>query len=214
MKQETVVFDLGGVVFNWQPLQLIREVFPTRVSDDQGAARLLADVFQSHHTGGDWAQWDLGWVHPTELARRIALRLDMGAHEIMALIDALAPHMRVKQDTVALIHDLKDAGHRLVFLSNMPQELAQWIERDHPFGDWFEDGVFSARVGHAKPDEGIFRCAIEKLNLDGTSPIFVDDIDFNIVAAQKMGWRPIKFTTADQTRRQLAVFGLLNSSSE
>ena len=209
MKRETVVFDLGGVVFNWEPLRLMREVFPHRVSDDTGAAQLLASVFQSHNTDGDWAQWDLGLVEPPVLAQRIAQRLDMGAHEIMALIDALAPHMRVKEDTVALIHDLKAAGHRLVYLSNMPEELAQWIERDHPFGDWFEDGVFSARVRHAKPDEGIYHCANEQLGLHGQAPVFLDDMPRNVATAERLGWRPVRFESAAQVRPQLQAWGLL-----
>lgn len=209
MKRETVVFDLGGVVFNWEPLRLMREVFSHRVSDDTGAAQLLAHVFQSHHTDGDWAQWDLGLIKSEVLAQRIAQRLAMASQEIMALIDALAPHMHVKQDTVALIHELKAAGHRLVYLSNMPEELAQWIERDHPFGDWFEEGVFSARVRHVKPDDGIYRCAVEQLSLHGLSPVFIDDMAPNIHAAQRQGWRPVKFESASQTRAQLCVFGLL-----
>lgn len=210
MKRETVVFDLGGVVFNWEPLRLMREVFPHRVSDDAGAAQLLANVFQSHNTDGDWAQWDLGLVEPPALAQRIAQRLDMGAHEITALIDALAPHMRVKEDTVALIHDLKAAGHRLVYLSNMPEELAQWIERDHPFGDWFEDGVFSARVRHAKPDKGIYHFAEKKFNLSNRSPLFFDDMVPNLATAELLGWRPIHFQSAILARKKLHLLGLLN----
>lgn len=209
MKRETVVFDLGGVVFNWEPLRLMREVFPHRVSDDMGAAKLLTSVFQSHNTDGDWAQWDLGLVEPHELAQRIAQRLDMGAHEIMALIDALAPHMRVKVDTVALIHDLKAAGHRLVYLSNMPEELAQWIERDHPFDDWFEDGVFSARVCCAKPDDHIYQCAVERLDLQHQSPVFIDDMPLNVTAAQRNGWRSLQFIDAIQARQALKKLGLL-----
>ena len=209
MKVETVVFDLGGVVFNWQPLRLMQEVFPHRVSNDPQAARLLADVFQSHNTDGDWAQWDLGLVKPPELSQRIAQRLGMGAHEIMALIDALAPHMHVKDDSAALIHDLKAAGHRLVYLSNMPEELAQWIERDHPFNDWFEDGVFSARVQHAKPDDAIFYCTNELLGLQGQSQVFVDDMLRNVQTAQRLGWRSVQFETAEQVRREMRGMGLL-----
>lgn len=210
MKRETVVFDLGGVVFNWQPLRLMREVFPSRVLDDAGAARLMADVFQSHLRGGDWAQWDLGLVVPTTLARRIARRLGMDPQDIMALIDALAPHMQVQQETVALIHELKLAGHRLLYLSNMPEELAQWIERDHPLDEWFEQGVFSARVGHIKPDQGMFRCAADLLGLQTASPVFVDDMVPNVLAAHDHGWRGIPFESAAQTRALLHDWGLLS----
>jgi len=210
MTRETLVFDLGGVVFNWQPLRLMREVFPHRVSDEDGAARLLADVFQSHKTDGDWAQWDLGLVQPHELADRIANRLDMGAHEIMALIHALAPHMHVKENTVALLHELKAAGHRLLYLSNMPEEMAQWIEKDHPFEEWFEDGVFSARVQQIKPDDGIYHCAINRLSLHHQSPVFIDDMLLNVQTAQRMGWRPIHFQSTLELRKQLQALALLD----
>lgn len=210
MSRETVVFDLGGVVFNWQPLRLIREVFPTRANDDISAAHLFADVFQSHNPEGDWAQWDMGLIEPPELARRISARLAMSQQEIMVFISALAPHMHVKNDTVALIHELKAAGHRLVYLSNMPEELAQWIERDHPFADWFEDGVFSARVRQVKPQEQIYRCAQDQLGLHELAPVFIDDMPFNIQAAKQQGWRPIQFSQARQTRSLLVEMGLLN----
>lgn len=209
MKRETVVFDLGGVVFNWEPLRLMREVFPHRVSDDTDAAQLLANVFQSHSTDGDWAQWDLGLTTPPVLAKRIAQRLKMEPHEIMALIESLAPHMHVKQDTVALIQDLKAAGHRLVYLSNMPEELAQWIEQDHPFSDWFEDGVFSARAGLVKPAQAIYRFAENQWNLHETSPVFVDDMPPNVAVAQGLGWRSLQFKTADLLRRELQNWQLL-----
>jgi FMN phosphatase YigB (HAD superfamily) len=214
MKSETVVFDLGGVVFNWQPLRLMREVFTNRVNDDESAASLLSDIFQSHVTHGDWAQWDLGLVQPHELATRIAQRLNMGTNEIMALIDALAPHMRVKDDTVALIYDLKAAGHRLAYLSNMPEELAQWIERDHPFADWFESGVFSARVQHAKPDEGIYLRTNELLGLTGRAPLFVDDMLANVQTARRLGWRAIQFQDAAQVRNQMITWGVLQTAPE
>lgn len=209
MKRETVVFDLGGVVFNWEPLRLMREVFPTRVQDDAGAAKLLSEVFQNHQPHGDWAQWDRGLVKPDALAERIAQRLAMQAHEIKALIDALAPHMRVKQETIDLILELKAANHRLVYLSNMPEELAQWIERDHPFDDWFEDGVFSARVCCAKPDDHIYQCAVERLDLQHQSPVFIDDMPLNVTAAQRNGWRSLQFIDAIQTRQALKKLGLL-----
>ena len=76
MRQQTLVFDLGGVVFNWQPLLLLREIFPDRAFDDDSARQMLAGVFQSHDTDGDWAQWDLGLVTPADLARQRQSILD------------------------------------------------------------------------------------------------------------------------------------------
>lgn len=209
MKQETVIFDLGGVVFNWQPRQLMREVFPDRVRDEAQAQALYMGIFQSLETDGDWAQWDLGLIGPAEMAQRIARRLNMSAAEIERLVAAIPGHLTVKADTVALIESLKVQGHRLLYLSNMPQELALWIEEDHPFDHWFEDGVFSARVQQAKPDDAIYHCANEQLALHGVSPIFIDDMPRNVQTAQRLGWRAIRFESAAQVRQELGAHGVM-----
>jgi HAD superfamily hydrolase (TIGR01509 family) len=209
MTQETVIFDLGGVVFNWQPRQLMREVFPHRVQDEAQAHTLYTEIFQSHETDGDWAQWDLGLIEPREMAQRIAGRLNMSASEIERLVHAIPGHLAVKTDTVALIESLKAQGHRLLYLSNMPQELALWIEQEHPFDHWFEAGVFSARVQQAKPDDGIYHRANEQLGLHGVSPIFIDDMPRNVQTAQRLGWRAIRFESAEQVRQDLGAHGVL-----
>ena len=149
---------------------------------------------------------DADWL---EIARRTGLAVG----EVMAVIHGLAPHMRVKDDTVELIHDLKACGHRLVYLSNMPHGLARWIEDDHPFADWFEDGIFSARVALMKPDPAIFHAVTEKLALSDTSPVFIDDAQRNIDAAHAVGWRGVRFETAAQVRAQLVDHGLLNPAA-
>lgn len=211
MTDRTVVFDLGGVVFNWQPTVLLRQVLPRHAHDEATAQRWVRDIFQAFDPAGDWAQFDLGTVEPDVLAQRIARRTGLGADEVGAVISGLAPHMRVKQDTVALIHELKAQGHRLVYLSNMPHGLARWIEDDHPFADWFEGGVFSARVALVKPDPAIFHAVIERMGVKDPVPVFIDDVQKNIDAAQALGWRGVRFDTAAQVRTDLVGLGLVPS---
>jgi 2-haloacid dehalogenase/putative hydrolase of the HAD superfamily len=209
MKPETVVFDLGGVVFHWQPTVLLRQMLPGRARDEAEAAHWVGEIFQSFDPDGIWSQFDLGHVTPEELAVRVARRTGLAVDEVAAVIDGLAPHMHVKRDTVALIHDLKAAGHRLVYLSNMPHGLSHWIEDDHPFADWFEDGIFSARVALMKPDPAIFHALTERLAVTDPSPVFIDDAQRNIDAACALGWRAVRFETAGQVRAQLVDLGLL-----
>lgn len=213
MTTATVVFDLGGVVFNWQPTVLLRQVLPGRARDEAEAAHWVREIFQTFDPDGDWAQFDLGNVEPEGLAQRIARRTGLAVEEVMAVIDGLAPHMRVKDDTVALIHDLKARGHRLVYLSNMPHGLARWIEDDHPFADWFEDGIFSARVSLMKPDPAIFHAVTKQLAVNDPSPVFIDDAQRNIDAAHSVGWRGVRFEAAAQVRAQLVTLGLLDRAA-
>jgi FMN phosphatase YigB (HAD superfamily) len=209
MSRAVVVFDLGGVVFHWQPDAFLQEVLPERARDEASARHWVHEIFQTFDFSGDWAQFDLGNVDPEGLAQRIARRTGLTENEVMAVINGLAPHMRVKDDTVALIHELKACGHRLVYLSNMPHGLARWIEDDHPFSDWFEDGIFSARVSLMKPDPAIFHAVTERLAVSDPSPVFIDDAQRNIDAARALGWRGVRFETAGQVRSELTGLGLL-----
>ena len=208
-----VVFDLGGVVFNWQPNVLLQQVLPGRAADEAGAVHWVREIFQTFDPAGDWAQFDLGNAEPEVLAQRIAQRTGLEEGEVMAVIDGLAPHMHIKQDTVQLIQDLKANGHRLVYLSNMPHGLSHWIEDDHPFADWFEDGIFSARVGLMKPDPAIFHALTERLAVADLSPVFIDDAQRNIDTARALGWRGVRFETAAQVRAQLVALGLLDRAA-
>jgi epoxide hydrolase-like predicted phosphatase len=206
----TVVFDLGGVVFNWQPTLLLQQLLPELAPDEASAQHWVREIFQTFDHGADWAQFDLGTVEPGELAARIARRTGLSVQQVVSVIDALAPHMQVKPDTVDLIHALRARGHRLVYLSNMPHGLSHWIEDDHPFADWFEDGIFSARVGLMKPDPAIFHALVRRLGIRDPAPVFIDDVQRNIDAAQALGWRGLRFDAAPQVRAELQAWGLLD----
>jgi epoxide hydrolase-like predicted phosphatase len=200
-----VVFDLGGVVFNWQPTVLLQQVLPQHAPDEAAAQRLGASIFQTLELNGDWAQFDLGLIESDALSERIARRTGLPAQDLRTMIRAIAPHLTVKTDTVELMRELRDQGHRLVYLSNMPAELAAWIEREHAFFEWFDDGIFSSRVQQAKPDPAIFQSAMQRLGLHGQVPVFLDDMQLNIDVATAQGWHGIRFESAQQAREQLQL---------
>ena len=123
-----IVWDLGGVLLRWQPLQLLREVLPARAVDDDSAAHWRDAVFQSF--GGDWHEFDRGSVEPDELARRIARRSGLAQAEAAAVIAAVPPHLQPLQEAVALLDALAAGGFEQHYLSNMPRPYADHIERE------------------------------------------------------------------------------------
>ena len=201
----------------------LSEVFSALERASKIEASTAADTrFLHSFRLGDWAQIraELGQL-PPDLSRRIFDKMladlterqksGMKLDDILALVDALPPHMTVKEDTVELMSDLREAGHKLVYLSNMPLGLAQWIEQDHAFFQWFENGIFSARIQQVKPDPLIFKTAIEHLGLQETTPVFLDDMQRNIDVAVQHGWQGVRFVSASQARQELVGLGLLAS---
>lgn len=201
---QDVVFDLGGVVFRWQPLVLLQELFPEQVRSEAEAREWAGQIFQTFHPEADWALFDLGRIEPEPLAQRIAQRTGLAEADVRHLIANIPPHLQPIQGTVDLIHELKAQGHRLYFLSNMPAGYADHLVRVNPFFSQFEEGIFSAHVQQIKPLPDIFATAQTRWPLRDV-PVFIDDVQHNIDAAKQHGWRGIRFETPQQTRTALVA---------
>jgi len=196
-----VVFDFAGVLFHWQPHQLVQRELPRHAIDER-AARLLADaIFQGY--GGDWAEFDRGRVEVPELVRRIAARTGLPLRDVQAVVNAVPAALLPHPATVALLKRLHDAGRRLFFLSNMPRPYAEHLEREHAFIGWFADGVFSGRVHLIKPEAEIFALAARRFGVPPGQLVFIDDVQANVEAARDAGWNAFQFVDAADCEAQL-----------
>lgn len=191
-----IVFDFGGVVFNWQPLQLLRTALPLRAHDEKAARAIVADLFQDYAPHGDWAAFDRGEVDADGLAQRVARRTSLSEAEVLTFMHAVPRHLEPIDETVALMRRLKAAGHRLFYLSNMPAPFADHLERTHAFMGWFDDGVFSSRVQLMKPQPAIFHAAARRFGIAPADLFFIDDVLHNVDAARALGWRALHFRGA------------------
>ena len=198
------VFDFGGVVFNWKPLVLLQQVLPHRAVDEASARDCAAAIFQGFHPTSDWALFDQGGIEPEALAHRIATRTGLSPDEVRTVIEAIPPHLVPDAGTVALMDELRGQGHQIYYLSNMPAGYADELERSHHFFDWFEDGIFSARIGQIKPNADIFETAVRQFSTAGVPTVFIDDVQHNIDAARLHGWQGIRFESAQQVRAALS----------
>jgi putative hydrolase of the HAD superfamily len=196
-----IVFDFAGVLFRWQPLELLRRELPLLAIDPASARRLAEDIFQAY--GGDWAEFDRGTVDVPELVQRIAARTGLRPQDVRAVVDAVPAELKPIPETVALLRRLHAEGRRLHFLSNMPKPYADHLEREHAFIDCFESGVISARVGQIKPEPEIFEIAARRFEAEPAQLLFLDDVLDNVRAARQAGWQAIHFVGAADSEAQL-----------
>jgi putative hydrolase of the HAD superfamily len=205
-----IVFDFGGVLFRWHPPSFLARVWPQHVTDAQHGAVVAAEFFENY--GGDWGAFDQGLIDAPTVTARIAARTGWPLDEVALVVAAVPEELQLQAATVVLIDDLKRAGHRLFFLSNMPELYADHLEHSHPLAEWFEAGVFSGRVKQVKPGAEIFHLATERFGVPADSCLFLDDHPANITAARALGWQALLFTTAAEMRQQLAGVEGINLS--
>jgi putative hydrolase of the HAD superfamily len=202
-----LVFDFGGVLFHWQPHEIVASVLPELSPTRAAADRLVREIFQGY--GGDWGEFDRGTLEAASLAVRIAARTGLSAHQARAVIDAVPEALTPIAETVRLIECLSLSGHALYFLSNMPLPYARHLEATHAFLGLFRRGVFSADVRLIKPEPAIFAHAERHLGLAPGPTLFIDDLLPNVEAARAQGWQALHFRDPRQCEAELAALGLL-----
>ena len=209
MTRRTVVFDVGGVIVRWQPLELLQQQLPMVAIDEASAREVMAQVFQNWGEGADWVDFDLGRVEPEALADRIAARTGYPRPAVAALIAAIPSHILPMAPSMALVQQVRAAGHRLALLSNMPAPYAAHLEAAHDCFGWFEHRTWSGRVGLMKPERPIFEHVRDALALDLDHTVFIDDHLANIEAARRFGWQALHFENAEQCGAALTRDGWL-----
>jgi putative hydrolase of the HAD superfamily len=205
------VFDFGGVLFRWQPHEIVASALPELVRSRAAADRLVVEIFQGFD--GDWGAFDRGVLSPAELSERIARRTGLGVVQARAVIDAVPAALTPIAGTVDLLERLhprqRVRGRGLYYLSNMPEPYAQHLEATHGFLSLFERGVFSARVRLIKPEAAIFKHAAEWLGIEPADSLFIDDMPRNVAAARAAGWQALLFENPADCECELAALGLL-----
>ena len=167
----------------------------------------MAAVFQGY--GGDWGDFDLGLIDADTLAERIAKRSGLPRAALGELIAAVPDELRPQPAVLSLLLQLRERGQALSFLSNMPAPYAEQLERRYPLRDWFESGVFSARVRLSKPDPALFALAATEFGSAPGDCLLIDDHPANIEAARACGWQAELFVDAARLRQALRQRGLL-----
>lgn len=201
-----LIFDFGGVVFEWNPVRLIARVLPERARTPEDAM-LWKDRFFQGYTG-DWGAFDAGLIDQAEAVRRISVRTGLSGDEVQAVMDAVPAALAPNPATVALLRRLRTVGHRLFFLSNMPAPFAAHLNRTHDFLRGFEDGVYSSEVRLAKPDPALFKLALQRFDIPAHKSLFIDDHLGNVEAANRFGLPALLFTDAQRLEHDLRSRGV------
>lgn len=196
-----VVFDLGGVVFSWQPDVLVRRVY-----DDPKTQALVRKKIIDHP---DWIELDRGTLALDAAIVRGASRTGLHEHAVARLFDEVPASLTPIEPTIDLVRALSAAGQPLFVLSNMHLASADFLETKHDIWELFDGVVFSSRIQKVKPEPGIYEHLLAEYRLNPTETVFIDDINENLVAASTFGIRTIQFVDALQCRAELKSLGCL-----
>lgn len=199
---KSVVFDVGGVLLDWNPRHLYQGMFG---GDDAAMESFLADVCSP--------AWNLSLDAGKPFAEGVR-ELCSRFPEQSALITAFDLRWEdmvrgAFEDTVDLARRLKARGFPLYALTNFSCEKMALVHPRYDFFALFDAMVVSGDIGIVKPDLAIYRHLLERFDLVAHETLFIDDSDVNVAAAAAAGLCAVRYQSAPQLERELARWGLL-----
>jgi 2-haloacid dehalogenase len=196
-----VVFDIGGVLLDWDPRHLYRKVFEDDEAMEQFLSRICTPEWHEPHDRGESTAAScarLAEAHP-EHAEEIWAWMTRGEEMVAGAIE----------QTVDILTELSRAGVACYALSNMEAETFPLRLERFAFLGLFDGIVISGLEGMAKPDRAIFELLLERFGLDPGSTLFVDDNVANLEAAFSLGMSTVHFRSPEGLRRSLQAVDLL-----
>jgi len=200
---KTLVFDLGGVLIDWNPRYLYRKLI-----DDENDI----DSFLSQVCNPEWnVKQDAGRALAVATAERIALY-----PKKKSLIEAFYDRWEEMlggeiSESVEILRELKNRGASLYALTNWSAETYPIAEERFVFLQWFEATLVSGVEKMAKPDPAIFYLLLNRYELKAQDCLFIDDSMINIEAAARIGFETHHFRTAGGLRQELTAANLLQA---
>jgi 2-haloacid dehalogenase len=202
-KTETIIFDLGGVLIDWNPRYLYRKIF----KDEQQVSWFLENICTS-----EWNdEQDAG--RSFEEATRELIRKHPEWEEPIA-----AWYGRWQEtvggpihETIDILKQIKSSnGFRLYALTNWSAETFPWALDNFEFLHWFEGIVVSGHEKTRKPFPEFYQILFNRYRVDPASALFIDDNIKNVEGAKRVGLPAIHFQSPQQLKAELNERGIIS----
>ena len=195
-KIDTIVFDLGGVLIDWNPDYVYKTIFP----DDEERKWFYENICTP-----DWnEEQDAGRT------------LQAATEELLKKFPEHEKNIRIYYDrwqemlggpiheTVDILHHLKHKTNiRLYALTNWSAETFPVALQLYDFLHWFEGRVVSGEEKTRKPFAEIYKRLVERYNIIPENAIYIDDNYRNLIPAKELGFNIIHFQSPQQFKKEL-----------
>lgn len=198
-RPSAVIWDVGHVLYDWDPRFLYAKLIPDPVRLDWFLANVVTRQWHFQHDAGR-AFADTS----TELAATFPAERD--------LILAYGPRWLETipgpiPGSPALVERLARANVPQFGITNFSAEFWDMFRPTAPLFDWFQDIIVSGREKLVKPDPAIYALAEQRFGLAPADILFLDDNPANVAAARAAGWHAHQFTDAADAAEAIRAAG-------
>jgi 2-haloacid dehalogenase len=202
MKINTIIFDLGNVLIDWNP----EYVFDPMFEDKQRKKYFFENVCTM-----DWNEMQDAGRPIKEATEELLAKHPEWKEYIEAYYGRWTEMLGgAIEETVDIFRQLKEKDqYKFYALTNWSAELFPYALNKFDFLHWFDGRVVSGEEMMRKPHPEFYQVLLERYNVTPHTALFIDDNYRNIQAAEKLGINSIHFTDATTLRETLASKGIL-----
>jgi 2-haloacid dehalogenase len=196
-----LIFDLGGVVIDWNPEYVFHDVF---AGDKAKMDRFFTEICPM-----SWNEkQDGGYPLAQATEERVAM-FPGWEKEIRAFygrwIEMVGDPI---PGTTELLTELKATGYLLYALSNWSAETFPLVKDRVPAFKLFERIFLSGEYRMIKPDPNFYEAVLAEIPVPRERLVFIDDNPANVAGAENVWLKALRFTDADQLRADLKALGV------
>ena len=201
MKIETIIFDLGGVLVDWNPEYVYLNEF-------NGDRKKMQWFFDNICTSSWNEEQDGGY--PMADATEERINLFPKYKKLIKMFYGRWEEMLKGEigETVEILHKLKRKKYKLIALTNWSAETFPVAVKKFKFLKLFDGIVVSGKVKMLKPFPEIYNYTLKKYGLIANKRIFIDDRISNVDGAIKCGINGIQFVSPKNLIIALKKYGI------
>jgi len=198
----TIIFDLGGVLIDWNPEYLYRKMFAEKTDID----RFLREVCTS-----EWNEEQDAGRTLAEATEVLVKQFPQHEEYIRAYYGRWEEMLGgAIEGTVEIFKKLRDSKrYKIYALTNWSSETFPIALKQYDFLSWFDGVVVSGVEKMRKPSPEFYRVLLDRYQVNVAEALFIDDNKRNIDAAQLAGIDSIEFKNPEQLADELTSRGLL-----
>jgi len=199
---DTIIFDLGGVLIDWNPRHLYRKIFKTEEE---------MEWFLQHVCTSDWNEQQDAGRSFEEATNELLVKFPDHKVPIRAWYDRWQETIRGSiPGTVDILNQIRESKrYRLYALTNWSEQTFPWALNSFDFLHWFDGIVVSGHEKTRKPFPAFYQILLDRHQIDPRKAIFIDDVHRNILGGQAVGIQGLHFQSPSQLKGDLQKLGLL-----
>lgn len=191
---DTVIFDLGKVLVEFQPVEGMRKL---------GFTEEQIQVITEKIFSGLWEECDRIPYSDEEIRALFKSRVPGMENLIDKMWDNVTVFTYVYSYSRQWLQSLKDKGLKVYILSNYGKQAFEVNSKKYDFLELADGMVISYQVEIVKPDPRIYEILLDKYGIDRTKAVFIDDRQLNVDGAKSVGLNAILFEDYEKTSARL-----------